>query len=154
MFRFRPPVMISMLALLLIAGEIGSMAPAFIAAAKQLIGYAGLYVVLDLIGTAVLVGFAGGVRRSLPNYSGAPPIRAVARILVPLVVIGLLAAANSFVISGLLAHVLENQPGRIVALHAARATCLGTVVWCLYHAAFIITEFRRDCAWPRRMEDQ
>jgi len=151
MFRFRPEVMFAVLALLVLSAEVGVMWPYWVGAFQSAVRLELTHVALAMAGTAVLVGVVSGIRRSLPNYAGAPPVADLVRILVPFAVVTLLAAANIMALSTMLGQVLDSQTGRIFALQAARAMSLGVIGFALYHAALIIVEFRRDVAWDRRM---
>lgn len=151
MFRFRLEVMFLVLVVLRLSGAVGLWWPTGAEAFKSAVRNEGIYPLLAFVSTAVLIGATGGLRRRLPNYAGAPPVRDLIRILCPYVVAGLLATANLVALSALLGTTPDTNTGMTFALYVARAMNLGVITFGLYFATFIVVEYRRDVAWERRI---
>lgn len=151
MFRFRPELFLPTLAAILLVGIFGMAWPVLDEAHRYLVRIDAGADLLCYIVTAVLVCVGGGVRRRLPNYAGAPPLRDVVRILLPFIVVVLFATVNITWSSALIELLTPLQSGRSFALQTARGISAGVILCCLYHATLIIVTYRRDLAWERRM---
>lgn len=151
MFRFRIEFFLPTLAAILLVGAFGMLWPVIAESHQYLVRIDAGADLLCYLVTAVLVCVGGGVRRRLPNYAGAPPLRDVVRILLPFAFVVLFAGANIAWASALIEGLTALQSGRSFALQMARGISLGVILCCLYHAALILVVYRRDIAWERRM---